>query len=127
LTILFCAIFFAVGTVIMTIETVRLWRLSAQEIEDTFRGQWRSPLQRRMRMATPAGLVLGLAFDLLLGLVLVDSVAGDLPRWVVVGGLTVVVAAGIAAAAAIAVGWPRSLLLPAFRPREVYRRALAER
>lgn len=126
MTILLCAIFFAVGTVIMTIETVRLWRRSAQEIKDTFREQWRSPLQRRMRMATPAGLVLGLAFDLLVGLVLVGSVA-DLPRWVVVGGFTVVVAAGIAAGAAIAVGWPRSLLLPAFRPREVYRRALAER
>ena len=127
MTILFSTVFFAFLTVIIAIDTKKSWRRSAEEIEHIFQGQWHSLRQRRMRMATPAGLAIGLGFDLVGVLALVDSVIGDFPRWIVLGGFAVVVAAFAMAAAALTVGWPRFLLLPAFRPREVYRRALAER
>lgn len=115
--------FFLFVTLIMVKEVITLWKLDAEEAEIIVRRGPQGPLGPRGRIASPAGLFLGVAF-LFSGLCLVLApMIGSAGRPLVMGAAALVIFAFVTGASAWAFGIPRILVLPQFRTREAFRQA----
>lgn len=121
--ILACA-FFGFGTALILIEIKNFWRKSAAEILSAPGGGSNPGLQRRMRMALPAGALLTGSFFLAAAFAVLSGLGVNVGSYLAVLFLAFTGVSGLGGAAAMFLGVPRFLLLPAFRTQEAFKQSL---
>lgn len=118
-------LFFGAGAIVVGRDVVAEWRLSPDEIRRrSTAAVWDMPLKRRLRIASPAGFLLGLTMAIASGLILADDLGlldVRVPALIACGA---VVPAFFLGMSTIAFGRPRFLLLPGFRPPGAFRAAM---
>lgn len=124
--VVFAIFFFGFTTAVLTKEVVLLWHLGELELKELFGARWRGTLNRRMRIATPGGLLLSSSLLVASIVVATASVLG-LPSWLFIASLVLMGTSGIAAFSALALGIPKILVLPAFRSRTEFQSAVRGR
>jgi hypothetical protein len=122
--VIFAFLFFGFCTLVLVLEARKLWRSSAEEILNLRGGGSTPGLQRRLRLALPAGLLLCISFFGLTLTAVIDLAGANVPGDVYLFFLVLLGLASILAFLAVTFGVPRLLVLPAFRSSDAFHRAI---